>query len=513
MFDTHREFVSYTAKMSQEHRLSAKQVSQTISYCAFTMRHVTWCTSLSSNSFRNTIYKMYFHILPDRLKIISPPTSAQRRTQQKTHWHYIIQYHLSTMSVSMPQSEMTINELSNSSLKKLARLLRGVPSQHSLRNLTHNSTIKKIIKALPAHLRQGRTPPTYDLCSTHASLNDALMEDIWYCIGIELSTVLGEFIHPLLIAHKLTAAQELAIRQLEPVGEMFDKDFAPSKVTPALRPPISTGKKWSYQADRCTACMLARVGSDDKVLLALYAGMLAHFPSYKLASRRIDHDDLTPEALENPKSKRVRFVRYWLKECTNSDAQVRQAAELGIVMKKANKSLKFERKATKHQQNEGDWSLAGESVSVDSTPSPIGDEHRTNSSQRRPSNPFADPKLGPQPRAAGLDPHSPAETLGFNVPSPRRHYGNRKHSHESQRGLLDPESDLDSDFEEYNDSDDDDGADTVLPNDSVSMAPSHSAYPMSPLREPMPQIPDQYIPRPLQPQGRGSYASSLRRPS
>lgn len=416
------------------------------------------------------------------------------------------------MSSPLPQSEMTINDCSNSSLKQLVRVLRGVPSFHSLKNLTYNSSIKKSIKTLPIHLQQASTPSRYGLCATHSGLNDALIDDIWYCIGTELSTVLGTFIHPLLLAHKLTSAQEGAVRQLEPVGEMFDKAFSWLNVTPAHHAPIDAGKKWAHQADECMACMLARIGSDEKVLLALYAGMLGHFPTYKLAHRRIKHEDLTPEALDKPKSKRVRFVRYWLKACTDGGALVYQAAELGIVLKKANKALKAERKAAKKEAKQQTWSQGGESVSVDSTANPSGDEHRTDTSQRnvphgkRTSNPFADPKLGPLPRAADLNPHSPAEALGFNVPPPRAPRHHRRNSHDSQRGLLDAESDLESEseIEEY---------DGPLPNDSVSMAPSGTHYPEEFLSTPVPPMPnpfrrDRGVPEPLHPRDR---AESSRR--
>ncbi|KAH7407006.1 hypothetical protein DE146DRAFT_607264 [Phaeosphaeria sp. MPI-PUGE-AT-0046c] len=368
---------------------------------------------------------------------------------------------------------MAINYLHNSDLKKLTRILRGIPSHCSLKSLIYSGSVKKGIKALPSNLRQSSTRRTYILCPTHAGLNGTLIDGIWHCMQNELSAVLGKFVLPLLMCRKLTSAQELAIRQLEPVGEMFDEGFSAEAATPECRPrqSINAGKKWAYQADQCPACMLARIGSDTPVLLALYAGMIGHFPTYKLASRPINYEDLSPAALDNPKSKRVRFVRYWLKECNNGDALYRDAVELGIVLKKAYKDLKAERKAMKQQEKQGGWSLAGESVSVEESDL-FRDEHHVENLQRQPPKhalqhtSSSDPKLGPQPRSACLNPRSPAEALGFKFQSGYRD------SKESQRPLLDPESEGDPDFEfEY-----DGGNATIYPGDSISIAPPRSQY-------------------------------------
>lgn len=242
---------------------------------------------------------------------------------------------------------MIINDLHNSDLKKLARILRGVPSQLSIKSLTYSSSVKKAIKALPSPLRQSSGQATSSLCSTHSGLNNALIDDIWPCMHQELSSELGKFVFPLLMARKLTLDQELSIRALEPLGEMFDKAFSAENATPPHRHPFDSGKKWSYPADHCPACMLARIGSDPAVLKALYAGMIGHFPTFKLASRRVKEEDLSVAALDNPKSKRVRFVRYWLKECSDGDTLYRSAIELGIALKKASKEVKAERKAAK----------------------------------------------------------------------------------------------------------------------------------------------------------------------
>lgn len=143
-------------------------------------------------------------------------------------------------------------------------------------------------------------------------------------------------------------------------------------------------------------------------------------------------------------------------------------------------------------------------MSVDSDP--FSDEHRVdvNGSQR-------DPKLGPKPRAAGLDPRSPADKLGFKVRSGYRNSG------ESQRPLLDPESESDDESNEDGGLDYEDDQ-TIYPHDSISLAPSRPAHSSSRPTIPVSPMPTHFgphadVPQPLQPQARVGGASSSHRPS
>ncbi|EAT90195.1 hypothetical protein SNOG_01983 [Parastagonospora nodorum SN15] len=231
---------------------------------------------------------------------------------------------------------------------------------------------------------------------------------LWSWIKYELGTAVGNFVYPVILAGKLTEAQERKIRQIEPAGELFDRNFRTEASAPQGRRPIDAGSTWKYQHDKCPACLLTRVGSDSEVLCALYAGMIARFPIWKLATHRLILADLGVHQLESPKSKRVRLIRYWIRATTTGDAALFEAVELGILIKKKHKELQDENHRSSHQP-----SVRPRSV------------HHSS----RPRTP--DAKIGPHPRSPTITPHTPLEKVGF------RHSGHQaRGSSESSRPLL-----------------------------------------------------------------------------
>jgi len=230
--------------------------------------------------------------------------------------------------------KMETQRLHNPELKRLACVLSGIPISASAYQAT-----TKAIKHLPHRLLASNFATSSTLCSMHASLDHHLLNEIWSWVRHEFSAI-GRFILPLLVSNMLSANQERKIRQLEPVLQIWRKDFVFELSGAPGREPINTGDKWTYQADQCSACMLARIGSSDSALRALYAGMLARFPLGKLTTSKVILAELGASAFDDPKSKRVRFVRYWIKQSAKGMDLLFSAADLGIGLKKLHKQWK-----------------------------------------------------------------------------------------------------------------------------------------------------------------------------
>lgn len=287
--------------------------------------------------------------------------------------------------------------LHNSDLKKLVSILQ-VPVS------------KKEIKAIPSGVLSSHpnTSSSSNLCSLHKDLNADLLRELWSWMKYELDTAVGNFVYPVILAGKLTEAEQRKIRQIEPVKEMFDRDFTMETSGPQGRRPIDAGSMWKYQHDKCPACLLTRVGSDSEVLCALYAGMIARFPIWKLATHRLILADLGVHQLESPKSKRIRLVRYWIRASTTGYAALFEAVELGILIKKKHKELQEEIHRSSHQ---------------------LSAHHRSVHHSSRPRT--SDAKIGPHPRSPTITPYIPLDKVGIHHSSHQAH-----DSSESSRPLL-----------------------------------------------------------------------------
>jgi hypothetical protein len=385
--------------------------------------------------------------------------------------------------------QVETSQLHNDELKRLANVMRGVPASNSAGFDAYHRTVKYHVKALPRRLQQSFLSASTNICPTHRGLDHHLITDLWSWVRHEFDSGIGEHIFPVIMGGKLNADHEYKIRQLEPVLQMWCTEFRTETSAPPGRDPISSGSKWSYQTDQCPACMLARIGSDGQVLLALYAGMIGRFPRYKLLSGKVSHEELTASNLDNPKSKRIRFVRYWLKASTLKDAPLFEAANLGIVLRKLHKEWKYISKASRPSIYGIQCSLEGGGMAQHFTTDSFCDYHRicrgyvgqprnaANLACRASSvNSFescigtgikelcrdsdcshqhvANPKIGPQPRPTTLGRKSPLEHLCFKTTS---------HEMRGSTKLSQPLSALESNSDSDSDS-------TIYPGDSISVA-------------------------------------------
>ncbi|KAF1995642.1 hypothetical protein P154DRAFT_580703 [Amniculicola lignicola CBS 123094] len=249
--------------------------------------------------------------------------------------------------------EASYRSLQSSDVKKLVSVLRDQPT---IPDNAYWAKIKKEIHNLPSHLRshsirtslgifKDEDPATRvkpgKLCSTHHGLKAESMYDLWDWLHHEIDRRIGPFLWPVIINAGLPPALELQVRQLEPVAQMYHHHFHISAQTPDGREPIlpyvhNNGEhipKWMYQENKCPACLLARVGADKDVLFALLVGMVGRFSRRALGKKN------------EPRSSRIRWVRYWLKAHPDGAKAVDKAWDLGMEVKRLHKAYKVKRES------------------------------------------------------------------------------------------------------------------------------------------------------------------------
>ncbi|OCK74506.1 hypothetical protein K432DRAFT_386774 [Lepidopterella palustris CBS 459.81] len=180
----------------------------------------------------------------------------------------------------------------------------------------------------------GTRARTGELCpELHGRLSQKLVQSIFEWIKDEIEREASELLYPLLYHKALTSAQEQAMRVLEPVVEMWKPGFDPQQESVLGRPPvrmtIGTHQKefslWQKQADGCKACMIARIGGDKDVCIALLANMVA-----RMKVKRI----------KDGKSGRVMWLKAWLNGHDESGEFVGRAWDLGMEIKRVRRTIR-----------------------------------------------------------------------------------------------------------------------------------------------------------------------------
>lgn len=316
--------------------------------------------------------------------------------------------------------KMDTRRLDGRDMKRLVRILRNVPGPTD-EQAHYRKFIKQIIQDLPRRLRS----PTLtfgspsNLCYIHKGLNAHLINDIWAWLKHEFEGALGMFLYPLIMHNLLTADQEWKLRQLEPVLQMWQRDFSPDTSRPPGHEPIYAADKWFYQQNQCPACIMARIGSEQDVLFALFAGMVCR---YNIKQSTYEDAIRGHAAWSRTSSKRIRFVKYWLRNTHGGDNIVFEAGELGMLMKRLRRHYHSLSGTAAQNTPVTAGYRPGEAYS---TPVVV-DENQAyeyylstldtpasyqTSGLEFPAPP--DPKIGPNPRPSDAEPLSPAEPLGF----------------------------------------------------------------------------------------------------
>lgn len=371
---------------------------------------------------------------------------------------------------------MSTRRMHNTEMKKLVRVFRGMPRPDLAKRRdteAYQQTTRDAVKELPRRLRHSvLSMSTSPLCCSHKGLDHHLVKEIFDWVRHEFDGGIGKFIYPLLMHNKLTIPQEYNIRCLEPVLQMWRSDFKVEASAPPDRAPVDCGSKWKYQEDQCPACMLARVGSDDSVLRALYAGMIVRFNSEKLGWVDTPLSEVNGKKLDKPRSKRVRFVRYWVKACARGDYLLTEAAEMGLNLRRVHMEWKRTQRQRPSFYQSGQSSAAGSLVRPDldnlfRDPPAQMDRPRTAVETERWLQPTPVYRPNPDPRSLNIRGYS-GQSLGNN-PSARH----LRDSSESSRPLLDPEPNRSLSHRRDSDSDSDT---TIRPSDSISQMPPRIAF-------------------------------------
>ncbi|KAF2442715.1 hypothetical protein P171DRAFT_522443 [Karstenula rhodostoma CBS 690.94] len=225
--------------------------------------------------------------------------------------------------------------LSNKDMPLLASVFQSVSAPQT----PDAHEAKARIQSLPRHLRAsgfhkspspttGKVQPGY-LCDAHKRLKKGLCYELMALVQHEMSRV-GRLTYSIVVSGELDAWEEMRVRQLECVPQMYVPGFDAHGGAPGGHEPICPGfldekgvfvLQWGYEVSRCPACMLSRIGGESKVVFALLAGLVA-----RISTRARGHR-------EDLKSRRVRFVKEWLEAREDGRRLVDDAFFLGGKMR------------------------------------------------------------------------------------------------------------------------------------------------------------------------------------
>ncbi|KAF1922473.1 uncharacterized protein M421DRAFT_38761, partial [Didymella exigua CBS 183.55] len=227
--------------------------------------------------------------------------------------------------------KMETRRLHNPGIKQLVQVLRTDPhSTADLGDARFKKATQAAIKKLPRRLRSSTMAWHGSLCSSHKGLDFYLINELWSWIRYELEVAIGRFLYPIVMSEILSKEDERCVRQLEPVARMFNAEWTLAESAAPGKIPIDTGSKWTYQENRCPACMLTRLGSDEVALFALFACMYGHLRSRSSGLN----------GASKIRSKRLRFVRYWMKTHPDGAQAAEEAYDLGLELKAIRRDAK-----------------------------------------------------------------------------------------------------------------------------------------------------------------------------
>ncbi|EUC45503.1 hypothetical protein COCMIDRAFT_60433, partial [Bipolaris oryzae ATCC 44560] len=361
---------------------------------------------------------------------------------------------------------METRRLHGTDMKRLVRILRDVPTpgeeRYERKLALYRKFTKLDIQDLPRRLRS--SPLLFgtsgNLCCIHKGLDAHLINDIWAWVKHEFEGATGQFLYPLIMCNLLTPDKEWRVRQMEPVLQMWRRDFKLDASAPPGREPIYCGDKWRYQRDQCPACIMARIASDEDVLSALFTGMVGRLSTKSLANPNPAPD--TPY-WEETSSKRVRFVKYWMRTTRGGERALYEAGDLGM-------RLKFLMLERRHQKESLYQTLSG------TTATSFSDTSSNHKKGEHSVHMQIDTKLGPNPRPFSVEQFSPAEALGFDMREKHNYNSTQSYRQDTRSAYHQdtyPASPSKSSF--YSSYHHQHSSTSLNPSDSISMTALHPA--------------------------------------
>jgi len=198
------------------------------------------------------------------------------------------------------QVAASYRDLTNEDLSLLASILSHQPPPTLPQSASQHKIYSKLTRAdilkLPPHLRnypgtvtkyltrcvQDDIRAEYrELCSMHLNINRRLMHSMLHWVKKEIDVNIPAVVLSLAKANLLTAEYREQFRRLressgmwlrpETYHSLFNQDADP---------------RWSYQNDRCPACILSRLGGEEDILVTLKAGLLVRCRSFTIVDSK-----------------------------------------------------------------------------------------------------------------------------------------------------------------------------------------------------------------------------------
>ncbi|EXJ66320.1 uncharacterized protein A1O5_10472 [Cladophialophora psammophila CBS 110553] len=231
---------------------------------------------------------------------------------------------------------MYIQEIPSRSIPTLAKLLQSRPNEAPE---ALSRRIAKGVKSLPSFLRPSRLeklllPPRGHLCRLHKALHYDVVDIVLHHIQLEVGVRLNNLISQceLLSPEQYVRVMRLrALHALWLTPEDYEKTFLTS----------SQDSQWSYQNDRCGACILSRITCDLEILLDLRWTIRSRATQYFIATYGNPRLQLWVQVWIAALARRVQKATG---QEIDLDAVMLQNEEQAMALKKARASIEAVRK-------------------------------------------------------------------------------------------------------------------------------------------------------------------------
>jgi hypothetical protein len=245
--------------------------------------------------------------------------------------------------------------LTQSDIDYLTQILSHQPPPHSSQLATYKSLTLAQIQSLPPHLlRNSHGPPATGVaslfpkprhqglhytCPVHTHLPYRLQRSLYRVLRHDIATALPASLAEVARHHEGAAT---IFRQLREASTMFLADAEYLEAWGTLPPPERERDRgrWAPQKDGCAACVLARIGGDERLVTALRTGVLSRLR-------------------DGMESKRLSWLESWMRGFEDGDTLMEESNQLAQEIRQSKKQGNAERKLAVSKDlsglHAGDW--------------------------------------------------------------------------------------------------------------------------------------------------------------
>ncbi|KAL1967423.1 hypothetical protein VTN77DRAFT_3208 [Rasamsonia byssochlamydoides] len=303
------------------------------------------------------------------------------------------------MPVRRYRYPVQVDELDRADVKLLTQVLLHVVDQQQQRqqqrqrpeseaDRRRRTQIRQMIALLPRHLRNSTLMNLFHgasatTCPTHKGLNRQIIRHAFNLLRQEVTVRLEktEKMYMSMIMYPATMLGPEEAMVLEYVRSIRGMWIAPSPSSSAGKPSSGNRNRnrippWSFQTNRCEACMLARVGSNPRALRDLRTMLL---------SRNRTETNHPPPRL-------LLFVQEWINQYEGEDMKLyiyHQSGQQAYAMKEVRKDAVHASCKDRRRQQirlQGDGSEHARVLNEDRRPEPKLQQHDSNRDSRSASN-------------------------------------------------------------------------------------------------------------------------------